>query len=104
VLIWPLGLLSIILPLVILTLGVGKEKEAESQLVQVLEAGVISTSATNRLDTYDLYWSQSIRIGFVWEDIPGAKQGNAEDNTTDSQVGTAKPGGRLEGEGNHPSQ
>jgi hypothetical protein len=53
---WPLVLLSIVPPLLILIQGMSKEKQADSQLLQVLEANVISTVAIDRLMTRDLYW------------------------------------------------
>jgi hypothetical protein len=53
---WPLVLLFIVPPLLILIQGISKEKEADGQLLQTLEANVISTAAVDRLMTRDLYW------------------------------------------------
>jgi hypothetical protein len=53
---WPLVLLSMVPPLVILVQGIRKDKEADGQLIQALEADVISIAAVDRLMTRDLYW------------------------------------------------
>jgi hypothetical protein len=61
VLSWPFVLLFIVPPVLILIQGIGKDREADSQLLQVLEADVISTAAIDRLMTRDLYWIRSRR-------------------------------------------
>lgn len=56
VLSWPLALLSMLPPIVIFIQGIRKEKQADGQLIQALEADVISVAAVDRLMTRDLYW------------------------------------------------
>jgi uncharacterized membrane protein YvlD (DUF360 family) len=56
VLSWPLVLLLLVPPITILVQGMRKEKEADGQLIQALEADVISIAAIDRLGTRDLYW------------------------------------------------
>jgi hypothetical protein len=43
-------------PAILLVQGVSKEDEAEGQLIQVLQAGITSTDAMDRLMTRDLYF------------------------------------------------
>jgi hypothetical protein len=56
VLSWPSVLLFIVPPTVILMQGIGKENEADRQLIQVLEANVTTTASMDRLMTRDLYF------------------------------------------------
>jgi hypothetical protein len=53
---WPSGLLLILPPLVILLQGIGKENEAQGQLIQTLEAGVVTAPVIDRLTTTELHW------------------------------------------------
>lgn len=69
VLVWPFVLIFMVPPILIFIQGISKEKEANGQLLQTLEADVISTPAIDRLMTKDLYWFRSRRHwGFF---VPG---------------------------------
>jgi hypothetical protein len=59
VLSWPSMLLFVVPPVLILIQGTSKDDEADGQLMQALEANVISTPAIDRLATRDLYWFRS---------------------------------------------
>jgi hypothetical protein len=56
---WPSVLLFVVPPVLILIQGMSKANDADGQLMQVLEANVISAAAIDRLVTRDLYWYRS---------------------------------------------
>jgi hypothetical protein len=68
---WPMVLIFLVPPLLILRQGTNKEKEADGQLLQALEADVISVAAIDRLATRDLYWFSNRRHWGV--SLPGAR-------------------------------
>jgi hypothetical protein len=56
---WPFALLLVLLPLLILFQGIGKDNAAEAQLMQTIEANVIQIDPVERLATSKLYWRVS---------------------------------------------
>jgi hypothetical protein len=98
---WPFAILCLVAILVILAQGIGKGNEAVSQLIQLLEAGVITIPPINRLTTTDLYWLSSDLTGkpdgqVSLEISPkdktlAAEQGKPKYEAVDDQIGIAKP-------------
>lgn len=103
---WPSGLLLLIPAVVILIQGMIRLAEANGQLIQTLEADVISSTSLKRLATMDLYWLRSTvhheRDSQVSEELVSenealeAKQGKPEVEAFWRQVDTTKPGGHVE--------
>lgn len=82
----PIGLLLLVPPIAIFIQGVLKKHEADSQLIQTLEAGVIPSTSLDRLaTTTNLHW---IRVaGHHEHDIQTSKEIVSEDEALKAKQG-----------------